>query len=177
MPVSHKTVPAILTGFAQRVNMKKKYDITSTESFAEWDSTPTINKYLTTGRLDSIYSFSIKMSCYKVELTAMWYPKQSAPVWSLAVRHTEWATHLAELERLPPGRQVTWDHTITTFLPDDGESSCNPTEGNEDFGMSKLNLGRTVNEPPRPGIRILVEKLMQLSDIVSSVTAEGGVRL
>jgi hypothetical protein len=41
----------------------------------------------------------------------------------------------------------------------------------EDFGTGDLNLGPGVEaSPPRDGIRILMDKLLQLSAIVSSVT-------
>lgn len=40
----------------------------------------------------------------------------------------------------------------------------------EDFGIRDLNLGSGVEAPPpRDGIRILMDKLLQLSAIVSSV--------
>jgi nicotinamidase-related amidase len=143
--------------------MKPKYDITSTESFAQWDITPTVKKHLEAARLDSIYCFSIRDTCYKAELTAMWYPQQRMPVWGLAVRHSEWATHLAELERLPVGRQASWGDTMSTFFPDDGQSASCADDGAEAL---------TGN-----GLSILTDKLLKLSDIVSSVTAAGGVQL
>jgi len=174
IPVSRKTVSPVLLGFADRVAMKRNYDISSTESFAEWDPTPNITRYLDVGRLDKIYLFGIEKTCYKVELTAMWYPRQKMPVWGLAVRHTEWASHLAELECLAIGRQASWEDTISTFLPEDGLSSSYIDEDSEDCGMGRLKLD---DGTPRDGIRILTEKLMRLSEIVSSVTAGGGVQL
>jgi hypothetical protein len=174
IPVSRKLVSPTLVGFAERVTMKPKYDPRSTESFAQWDMTPTIKKHLQNGRLDKIYSFGIQNTCYKAELTAMWYPQQKLPVWGLAVRHTEWATHLAELERLPVGCQADWGHTLTRFLPDDGLMSN--LSNDDDTGIEHLALNDMDEAPPRDGIRILIEKLMQLSEIVSSVTAaQGGV--
>jgi hypothetical protein len=173
IPVSRKLVSPVLVGFAERVTMKPKYDARSTESFAQWDMTPTIKKHLQNGRLDKIYFFGIQNTCYKVELTAMWYPGQKLPVWGLAVRHTEWATHLAELERLPVGCQADWGHTLTKFLPDDGLMSN--LDDNGDLGMEHLTLSDRNEAPPRDGIRILMEKLMQLSEIVSSVTTDQGV--
>ena len=158
--------------------MRPDHDISSTESFAEWDQTPTIKKYLRTGRLDVIYSFGIKNTCYKVEFTGMWYPGKKLPVWGLAVRHPEWATHLAELERLPVGRKADWGHTVATFLPDDGQMSYAAAVEDKDFGMTNLNLGPNVEAPPRDGIRILMDKLLQLSAIVSSVSdTTGGVAI
>lgn len=70
--VPAKAVSPVLVSFAKQVAMKRKYDISSSESFATWDSSPTIKKSLQTGRLDSIYTFGIQKTCYKVELTAMW---------------------------------------------------------------------------------------------------------
>jgi hypothetical protein len=163
-PVPSRIVPAILTSFVKAVNLKRNYDLSSTESFAEWEPTPSVKRHLFTGRLDSIYCFGIKETCYKAELTAMWYPQQSKPVWGLAVRHTEWATHLAELERLSVGRRADWGDTISTFFP-------------EDIDMGKLRLDDSPVEPSGNGLRVLVESLLKLSEIVSSVTSEGGVRL
>ncbi|KAH7095379.1 hypothetical protein FB567DRAFT_29175 [Paraphoma chrysanthemicola] len=171
IPLPTKIVPPILTGFADRVRMKAKYDpCSSTESFAEWDQTPTIKKHLVTGRLESVYSFGIKETCYKVEATAMWYPQHKRPVWGLAVRHTEWAAHLADLENLAVGRRADWGDTISTFFPADGHSSSyKPHE--EDLGMGVLRLCKTA------GVDTLINHLLRLSDIVSSVTAGGGIQL
>jgi hypothetical protein len=126
-PVASKSISPVITGFAERVKMRPNHDHRSGESFAEWEQTPTVKKYLRTGRLDTIYSFGIKQTCYKVELTGMWYPRQKLPVWGLSIRHLEWATHLAELERLPIGREADWGNTIAAFLPDDGHSDCSST--------------------------------------------------
>ncbi|KAF1835518.1 hypothetical protein BDW02DRAFT_548101 [Decorospora gaudefroyi] len=177
--VPAKSISPVLTGFADRVKMRPKHEVTSTESFAEWEQTPTIKKNLRTGHLDTIYSFGIKESCYNVELTSMWYLGQKLPVWGLSVRHTEWATHLAELERLPVGSKADWGRTITTFFPDDGQSSYSVAVGDEEFGMNNLSLGHGVEAPPHEGIRFLVDKLLQLSAIVSSVTdtGRGGVTI
>ncbi|KAF2856104.1 hypothetical protein T440DRAFT_494916 [Plenodomus tracheiphilus IPT5] len=176
IPVQPQLVSAALTGFAKSVTMQPKYDVRSNNRFARWESTPTVKKHLVTYRMDKIYSFAIKETCYKVELTAMWYPMKQTPVWGLAVRHIEWATHLAELERLPVGDQARWGDTISTFLPDDGQMSSahGPVKK-----QVKLDRDEKQDEPPRTGIRILVGRLMQISEIVSSVTAlaDGGVAL
>jgi hypothetical protein len=177
IPVAAKSISPVITGFAAQVKMRPDHDHRSTESFAEWEQTPTVKKHLQTGRLDTIYSFGIKDTCYKVEVTGMWYPGQRLPVWGLCVRHSEWATHLAELERLPIGRKADWGHTIATFLPDDGESCYSSAIEDAAFGMKNLNLGPGVEAPPRNGIRILMDKLLQLSAIVSSVTEMGGVAI
>ena len=177
IPVAAKSISPVITGFADRVKMRPNHDYRSTESFAEWDQTPTVKKHLRNGRLETIYSFGIKQTCYKVEATCMWYPGQRLPVWGLCVRHSEWATHLAELERLPVGRKADWGHTVATFLPDDGQSCYSSAVEDEDFGMRNLDLGPGVEAPPRDGIRILMDKLLQLSAIVSSVTDMGGVAI
>ena len=174
------TVPPVLTGFAQRVVLRPGYDVASTQSFAVWEKSPSVNVLLQHGREDKIYSFGIRETCYKVELTAMWYPLQTLPCWGLAVRHNEWATHLAELERLQTGHQANLGDTITTFLPDDGGSSTVFDE-DDDYGVSKLKLDGC-EEPPRgrsrEGVRTLTNILLQVSEIVSSVTmAEGGVQI
>ncbi|KAF2131619.1 hypothetical protein P153DRAFT_336064 [Dothidotthia symphoricarpi CBS 119687] len=179
-PLAPKIVSPVLTGFAQRVTMKQNYDPSSAEVFAQWDaSMPTIKRSLMTGRLDKVYSFGIQKTCYKAELTAMWYPSRKLPVWGLAVRHTEWAIHLAELERLPVGHQAEWGNIVAAFLPDDGQMSCATGDGDAEFGMTDLTLDDDAKAPPRDGIRLLTDKLMQLSDIVSSVVAssDGGVNV
>lgn len=170
-PLASKMVSPILTGFAQRVRMKPNYNASSAEVFAQWDtSTPTVSRHLITGRLDKVYSFGIQKTCYKVELTAMWYPNHKLPVWGLAVRHTEWAIHLAELERLPIGCRAEWGNILATFLPDDGQMSC-ATKEDEEFGIADLTLDEHVKARPRDGMRLLIGKLMQLSGIVSSVVS------
>jgi hypothetical protein len=48
----------------------------------------------------------------------------------------------------------------------------------EEFDMTNLNLGPNVEAPPRNGIRILMDKLLQLLAIVSSVSdVAGGVAI
>jgi hypothetical protein len=177
IPVASKSISPVITGFAERVKMRPDHDHRSSESFAEWEQTPAVKKYLRTGRLDTIYSFGIKQTCYKVEVIGMWYPGQKLPVWGLSVRHPEWATHLAELERLPIGRKADWGDTIATFLPDDGQSCYSSAVEDEDFGMRNLNLGIGAEAPLHDGIRILMDKLLQLSATVSAVTDMGGVSI
>ncbi|KAH7414266.1 hypothetical protein DE146DRAFT_29117 [Phaeosphaeria sp. MPI-PUGE-AT-0046c] len=179
--VLERVVPPVLVGFAQRVKMKPNYDPRSTENFAQWEATPTIKQHLLTGRLDSVYSFGVKGTDYKAELTAMWYPgnqpvnfhsgaschppSQNKPVWGLFVRHLDWATHLAELECLPIGSRANWEDTISTFFPEDEELSLGALRL-EDKGATNL---------PVSGLDILTRKLLKLSEVVSSVTNEGGV--
>jgi hypothetical protein len=173
--VPSKVVPPFLKGFAEQVKMKSRYKVPSTEHFADWETTPTVKGHLLTHRLDSIYRFGIKDTCYKVELTAMWYPAQKLPVWGLAVRHIEWEIHLAELESLPIGRRAEWEDTMATFFPKDGQSSRN--DDDEDLGMEKLGLDDNHVAPAQDGLAFLFEKILKLSALVSSVTNEGGVRL
>lgn len=171
-------VPPVLTGFAERTVIKRGYSVTSTQTFAEWDSSPSINMLLLTERSEKIYSFGIQDTCYKAELTAMWYPGHSMPCWGLAVRHTEWATHLAELERLQTGHRADWGNTISTFLPEDGGCSVR-SEEDTNFHFDRLNLNDGVERPQRSlpceGIRTLVNILLQLSEIVSSISSGKGV--
>jgi hypothetical protein len=179
MPISTKAVSPVLASFASRVAMKAKYDPLSCESFTVWDATPTIKKHLVNARMESIYCFGLKGTCYKAELTAMWYPQmqQKKPVWGLAVRHSEWATHLAELERLAIGRQAGWGDSISTFFPDGGQmSSC--VEDYDEVDLERLRLDEPDEEPLEEGLTALTDKLMMLSEIVSSVTVDkGGVSL
>lgn len=178
-PVMRSNVPPILNEFAQRVVAKPGFDVMSTQSFAEWDSTPSIRNLLLHGRLDKIYSFGVQNTCYKVELTAMWYPDQCFPCWGLAVRHIEWATHLAELEGLPTGHQANWGRNVLhTFLPNDGGSSAQTAE--DDFGIGALRVDEhrpTPQRLPHEGVRALVDILLQLSKIVTTVATGGGVRV
>jgi hypothetical protein len=174
IPVPSKTVPPILAGFADRLKMRPDYDPSCTESFAEWDATPTVKRCLQTGRLDSIYRFGIKDTCFQVELMAMWYPQKKLPVWGLSIRHSEWATHLAELESLSVGRKAGWDVDIMRmFFPRGGQSSADDEEELNIEGLSLSNPALSTED----GLTVLVKKLMEVSEIVSSVTNEGGVRI
>ena len=179
-PVTRSNVPPIVTEFAQRTVVKPGFDVTSTQSFAEWDITPSIrNLMLPMGRLDKIYSFGVQTTCYKVELTAMWYPGQLSPCWGLAVRHSEWATHLAELDLLQTLHHANWVRNILhTFLPNDGGSSVQTAE--DDFGMGALRVDEHCPTPqrlPHEGVRTLVDILLQLSKIVTTVATGGDVRV
>ncbi|EOA81902.1 uncharacterized protein SETTUDRAFT_96874 [Exserohilum turcica Et28A] len=173
-PISPKSVSPVLASFAKGVKMRSDYSFQPNERFADWDATPTVKSHLASGRLDAIYSFGVKDTCYKVELTRMSYPPQKPPVWGLGVRHTEWATYLGELERLPIGRKADWGHTITTFLPDHGQSSYTASGEDGDLQLSNLTLSPDIESPPRKGIRILMEKLLQISAIVSSTMGPAG---
>lgn len=165
IPVPDNIVPPVLKGFAERVTMRPNYDTRSTESFAQWDPTPTVKQHLETGRLDSVYMFGIKGTDYKAELTAMWYPRQKKPVWGLSVRHLDWASHLAELECLPIGTRASWGDTVPVFFPEDEQLSLNSLSLENDRS-TKESVG---------GLSILTKKLLEISDVVSSVTNEGGI--
>lgn len=175
-PIPQSTVHPVLTGFAQRTDIKKGYDVASKQSFAQWDSSPSVKALLLHGRLDKIYSFGVRKTYYKIELMAMWYPGRALPCWGLAVRHIEWATRLAELERLQTGQQANWGNDLETFLPNDG---CTSFQAAEDFGMGDLKLDglKVPQASPNEGVRVLMNTLLQLSKIVSSVTQEGGVQI
>ncbi|KAJ4986899.1 hypothetical protein SVAN01_07577 [Stagonosporopsis vannaccii] len=180
--VPKSTVPPVLAGFAQRTVLKQGLDISLTQSFAAWDTSPSVKNLLLQSRLDKVYSFGVRNTCYKVELAAMWYSGQSSPCWGLAVRHTEWAIHLAELERLQTGHQATWGDILETFLPADGGSSSKPKD--DDLGVGNLILDDNVEKLPRQapfhvhgGVQILTNILLHISGIVSSVTAGCGVQI
>lgn len=176
IPVSRELVSPALVGFAQNVSMPPKYDVTSKQNFVRWESTPTIQRYLTHHRIDKTYSFGLRDTCYKVEFTAMWYPRRKqTPVWGLAVRHVQWSTHLAELERLPIGNKADWGDVVATFLPEDGQMSS-PAMVDSDTKDKKSETGHADGDAASShnGIRILGEKLMQISSVVSSVTDSSG---
>ncbi|KAH8731184.1 hypothetical protein GQ44DRAFT_699494 [Phaeosphaeriaceae sp. PMI808] len=175
IPLSSKSVSPVLAGFAQQVTMKSGHGVSSAESFAKWEVTPTVKNYLHYSRLNKTYAFGIKETNYKAELIAIWYPRQKLPVWGLSVRHLEWATHLAELECLSVGSKASWADPVSTFFPDDGLSQ--PYIEEEDMGMERFNIVDDDSNPPRKGIRLLVNKLMKLSEIVGSDTTDGGIRI
>ncbi|KAA8625044.1 hypothetical protein TUN199_02461 [Pyrenophora tritici-repentis] len=175
VPVPAATVSPVLKVFARSVRMKDRYDISSHEAFVVCDATPTIKKCLATSRSEIIYTFGIKKTSYKVEITGMWYPGDQL-AWGLCVRHLKWATHLAQLERLTMGNKVCWGDTIGAFLPQDGQS-CHSTadEDDENGEGEELGMGSLELSPgARDGIRILTDKLLQLSTMVSSVAGNAG---
>ncbi|XP_014555428.1 hypothetical protein COCVIDRAFT_38785 [Bipolaris victoriae FI3] len=176
-PVSAKSMSPLLTRFVEGLRMKRGYNPQSTDIFAEWEKSPAVKDYLVTERLIVMYSFGIKETSYKVEIARIWHTDRQ-PVWSLAVRHTEWANRLSELEHLPTGRKANWGNTITSFLPKDGRTSYNNGDEDKNLGLSNLDLGSDTEAPPQDGIRILVDKLLQISAVVSSVKKdEGGVAI
>jgi hypothetical protein len=167
VPIRRDTVSPALQDFAKRVSMNSSYDIHSKRPFVKAAQLNSMLK-LKHSRLDKIYNFGIKDTCYKVELLAMWYPQQPVPCWGLNVRHKAWANHLAELEDLRTGEVARWGDVITAFLPDDGGM---PTLERESGRAEPLRS--TANEaPPRPGMYLLADKLMALSKIINDT---GGV--
>ncbi|KAF2869854.1 hypothetical protein BDV95DRAFT_497090 [Massariosphaeria phaeospora] len=178
MPATTSSIPPAVIGFANRVTLTPGYangkNLESKEAFAQWSLNPSLK--LLTGRLDKVYTFGIAKTNYKVEFFASWYPSKSIPCWALVVRHLEWATHLAELERLPPGEKASWGDVITTFIPDDGitstasQDNSNPEE--EELDLQNLRLDMASEAQPREGIRLLTQKLMELSQVIND---RGGV--
>jgi hypothetical protein len=146
--------------------MVKSYDHHSNERFIPNVQINSILK-LRNSRLDKVYNFGIQDCCYKVELVSTWYPDQKIPCWGLNVRHKGWADHLAELEYLQPGEGASWGNDIiSAFLPDDGSMSITTQEDVPD--LSRLHLDSRHEAPPRPGIKLLISKLMALSKIISN---------
>jgi hypothetical protein len=167
-PAPKSTLSPIIVGFAERVNLrpenKKNFD--SNHMFARWSLGP--SQKIEMARLDKIYTFGIQKTGYQVEAIAMWYPNQTVPCWGMNVRHREWATHLCELERLPQGQGVDFGDIVETFLPNDGVSSADtPYEDSDLPQLQRLAVSNDGVEPARDGIRILVNKLMQLSELIN----------
>jgi hypothetical protein len=170
-PILKKLASPALIGFAEGVKLKRDYRLDSNEPF--WQQKKAANLTHKYYRLEKIYSFGIRRTSYKIELVGIWYPGHKIPCWGLNIRHSEWATHLAELERLVLGRGANWGDAISTFLPDDGISAP-PPEDEEDHvprlgDLNLRSLGLTVEAPPRDGIRLLLDKMMQLSIIISEL--------
>lgn len=175
IPVSRETAVPWLVGFTEQVVVHPKYDVCSTEPFAKWDKAPTTAKgCLVTTRLDMIYSFGIRDTCYKVELMSMWYPGQKIPVWGLGIRHIQWEEHLALLENLAIGERAEWGSTIETFFPKDGVYSSYSGGSADDLSVGDLSLNSESGQSSNDGLEIFMEKLLQISGLVSSVTQGDG---
>jgi hypothetical protein len=171
--VPKAAISPALVGFADSIHLKPGYKahLQSKESFAKWSQSPSIK--IKDGRLDKVYTFGIKKTGYRVEVAAMWYPLCKSPCWGLSVRHNEWAMHLNELERLPPGGRAGWGDTVSTFLPEDGITSAS-SEGVGCLAveLEDLNVGGKDIPAPRRGIKLLVDKLMQLSQVINCDNSE-----
>jgi hypothetical protein len=170
IPILGSTVSPALRDFAHRLRMVKDYNPSSKERpIADVKLNSILDlKYC---RLDKVFSFGIKDTCYKVELVSMWYPYRKIPCWGVYVRHKGWINHLTELEGLRPGECASWgDDVLTAFLPDNGGM---PTVGEDDVAAVPIpRIDPRQDSPLREGIQLLTSKLMQLSKII---TTGGGV--
>lgn len=174
IPLSKKSISPVLSAFAAGVDYDPEH---GSRPFARLNLSKTMEKFSVTYRLDKTYTFGIKDTAYIVELSEMWYSKTPRSSWGLSVRHLDWASHLTELERLPVGAQADWGDTLSTFFPEDEKSLCGDNKDATVPGDSRdgcvprlgdLNLGSKAetNEKPRFAVRMLVEKLMRLSELV-----------
>ncbi|PSN72821.1 hypothetical protein BS50DRAFT_169458 [Corynespora cassiicola Philippines] len=160
-PLRSKLVPPALVSFANQVKMIPGYDASSHDKdFAQWPSYPSLR--LQISRLDKIYTFRIRKTSYNVEAIAMRYQTSSVTCWGLVVRHDEWASHLAELENLPPGGGASWKATMSLFFPEDGQDSISSNRDDTEA----VNL--ETQAAPWGGLQLFVNKLMQLSEVTNS---------
>lgn len=157
-PISSQLVPAALYNFAEQVQLKVKNHTTSTSQFVKFNVSQSLT--LKTGRTDKIYTFGIRNTGYKLECIAMWHPHKDTPCWGLRVYHNEWRSHLAILEQLRVGERAAWGDTLQAFLPDDGYSAGEVPDRCEPETSEKTT------EISRDGIRILLDKLMEISQVV-----------
>lgn len=155
-PVSRQIVPAAIHYFVNNLKINPQFDITSGTRFVEFKAGASLK--VLAGRLDKIYTFGIRNTGYVLDLMSMWYPQKDAPCWGLNVYHNEWKSHLADLEQLQTGERADWGDTVGTFLPDDGFTAT---------GMVTATPQAREDEKsqPRDGIRILLVKLMEISQI------------
>ncbi|KAF2637096.1 hypothetical protein P280DRAFT_458889 [Massarina eburnea CBS 473.64] len=166
-PIPKRLASPALRGFADGVTIKPNYQLQSNGIFAMWKNSSSLP--LLNGRLDKVYSFGIQKTCYRVELIGMWYPGQAVPCWGINFRHGEWATHLAQLERLVVGRGAEWGDAIATFLPNDGLSSFDtaPKDETDLRRLQKFSLNMNNPETPRDGTRLVLDQLMRLSAVIN----------
>jgi hypothetical protein len=163
------TLSPIIIGFAERVKLKAGFakNCSSQEIFAQWSLGP--SQKIEMARLDKFYTFDIKKTGYQVEAIAMWYPFQTVPCWGLNVRHREWAAHLCELERLPQGQGVEFGDVVERFLPANGVTSTHDPDPNVDLPqLQRLELDDHNIPPAKDGVRILVNKLLELSAVINN---------
>lgn len=164
--------PAVVS-FANQIKLEPKYakdpTYSSHEKFARATQSLSVKEQFS--KLDKIYTFGIKKTGYRVEATKIWYENKK-PCWGIVVRHRDWGMHLGELERLAPGHGADWGDTIKTFLPDNGFTSTSPGEDKEDQDdlpdIKNLSVNGQKIQLPRRGIRLLIAKLMQLSQVINS---------
>ncbi|KAJ4353293.1 uncharacterized protein N0V89_005020 [Didymosphaeria variabile] len=160
-PVSKAVAPTALRRFADQTCLKPGYDIASKELFADFTDGSKNSLKLLRGRLDKIRTFGIRKTGYRVDVISMWYPGKKVPCWGLNVYHSDWRTHLATVEQLRPGECASWGNTLGTFLPDDGLFPAQWTAREEPSRLD--DHGKPL---PRDGIRLLMIKLMELSQVI-----------
>lgn len=163
LPIPRHTVPIEIQASIKDAKVKAKFDPRSKDPFVAWRT----SRLFHTGRMEMVYSFGVRETCYKVELSKIWYPKKE-PCWGVNVRHQNWNNLLVILERLPTGETVNWGNAIEKFFPQDGQMpGVNAKVKKEGLGMQKLCLE---DPDPTAGIKLLVTILMQLSEIVHDVS-------
>ncbi|PVI02040.1 hypothetical protein DM02DRAFT_590162 [Periconia macrospinosa] len=163
MPINKKLVPPAVRSFATGVSIKPDGDPTSSVPPLVCKRPDSSLKFFG-GRIEKIYTFSIKGSGYMVDLVGRWYyqGKGVTPCcWGIDVRHKDWETHLSQMERLESGKSADWEDTISTFFPDDGHTAPPPSEA---YSSAVYDSQAS---PPRKGTRVLLEILMQLSTFIN----------
>lgn len=160
-PVKGQLVPAAIHTFVQNLKFNRNFDSTSGVRFVDFRAGHSLK--IVTGRLDMLYTFGIRKTGYKLDCMCMWYPHKDIPCWGLNVYHNEWQSHLARLEQLQPGERGDWGDTVSTFLPDDGFTATGMAMATP---QSSTETGETETPQPRDGIRTLLAKLMEISQIV-----------
>ncbi|KAF2447626.1 hypothetical protein P171DRAFT_482353 [Karstenula rhodostoma CBS 690.94] len=159
IPVGRAIVPSALLTFADQTGVKPKYDTASKEPFISFHAGPSLK--IITGRIDKFYTVGIKKTAYKLDIVSMWHPGKDVPCLGLNVYHSDWRVQLAKAEQLRAGECVSWGNTVNTFLPDDGFSAPQWTARDESVKTDQYG-----GPLPGDGIRLLLTKLMELSQIV-----------
>ncbi|KAF2267033.1 hypothetical protein CC78DRAFT_566447 [Lojkania enalia] len=165
MAVPASTLSPVIANFVDSIKMKSAKEVESNPcgGFAQWKLTPSVK--LHTGRLDKVYTFGLRNTHYLVEVLEMWSPAQKPPCWGVVVRHKDWSTHLNQLERLPQGGAGYFGaDSIETFLPGNGRTSNDNLEQN--LGKMTLNGDSESGDSDVAGIKLLISKLMRLSEII-----------
>lgn len=166
IPCKTVLAPAAIHRFADEVQIRPNYDIASKLPFVDFNARSSLR--LLTGRLDKMYTFDIKKTGYKVNLSSLWYPGANVPCWGLNVYHNDWRSLLATTEQMRPGERGAWSNTLGTFLPDDG-LFCNPNASE-----TPPKVDPTTGQPlPGDGIRLLTTKLMELSQVIYQSDSAG----
>lgn len=176
-PISKAKVNPAVQDFVERM----KFTAKTNDHQSTWNRfvSPVVTQSIRIiySRLDKVYEFGIKETGYILQASACWYPDRETPVWCLSISHKEWPSHLAELTWLCPGEVAQWGDVISTFFPDDGISSYGmslPRKNSgqhgdvDDIPLDGLNLEEEYGPTPSKGVRLLMDKLMQLSKIVNA---------